>query len=135
MDATVALAASGTGLHERSDGKRFRTRRNAWFLVLWALLSTLWVGGVAIELYNRATLQADMSRDIEQELDSNACVGPKCATPRITASQHWKEIAQTYLQFGYVRILEWAALPPLAMLLIGCGGCVLLRRRHETREA
>ena len=110
-------------------GKR---RLALWLFAGWAVLSVAWTGFVLMDLYNRATDQADMSREVERELDSDSCGnGPPCeAALRETPQENWSNIAETYVHFGYVPLLEWAVVPPALLLAVGLGGAVVIRRRR-----
>jgi len=102
-----------------------------WLFAGWAVLSVSWTGCVLVDLYNRASDQADMSREVEHDLDSDSCgPGPCAAALRETPQEKWSNIAETYLQLGYVPILEWTVVPPAMLLAVGLGGAVMMRRRR-----
>src|SRR5450631_4413792 len=56
--------------------------RTGWLLVIWAALSVLWISAVGYDLYQRVSMQANMSRDVEKDLDQGfktaSCVGATC---------------------------------------------------------
>ncbi len=105
-----------------------------WLFAGWAVLSVAWSGYILVDLYNRAADQADMSREVERELDSDSCNGGPCqAALHETPQENWSNIAETYLQLGYVPILEWTVVPPAILLAVGLGGAVLMRRRAMMR--
>ena len=80
-------------------------------------------------------MQADMSRDVESDLDSGfasaSCVGKDCSGVSAKAAQTWNMsgIFSTYLKFGSDEMAEWALGPPAVLLLLGVGTSVMLRRR------
>ena len=43
---------------------------------IWVLLSLIWTGSVVGDLFYRARAQADMSQQVERDLDTVACIGP-----------------------------------------------------------
>jgi hypothetical protein len=97
---------------------------------LWVLVSLIWVGLVSADLYYRAKSQAEMSQEVERDLDLVACTGPGCSgIAKAVPREKWADIAATYVQFGYGAILEWMVLPPALLLLVGLGGAALMRRR------
>jgi hypothetical protein len=114
-----------------SDAESRRWRAGPWLFAIWVLASLAWTGMVVANVYYRASAQADMSHEVELELDSVSCTGPDCSSPVHSGPQEqWADIAETYVQFGYVSILEWAILPPAALLMTGVAGALLLRRRR-----
>ena len=109
-------------------GKR---RIALWLFGGWAVLSVAWTGFVLMDLYNRASDQADMSREVERDLDSDSCADVPCrAALRETPQENWSNIAETYVQFGYVPLLEWTVVPPAMLLALGLGGAVMMRRHR-----
>jgi hypothetical protein len=103
-------------------------------LGIWAVLSVIWVAAVGYTICQRVTMQADMSREVEQELDQGfvvaSCTGPRCATPAGTAAaQNWSGIASTYIKFGSDEMAESVFGPPAALLIIGLGVILGMRRR------
>lgn len=107
-----------------------------WLFAGWAVLSVAWAGFMLMDLYNRVADQADMSREVEQELDSGLCSGAPCeAALHETPQEDWSNIAETYLQFGYVPLLEWTILPPALLLAAGLGGAIMMRRRRMAARA
>ena len=124
---------SGTSVALPIQPKR---RFVAWLFTAWAVLSLAWTGFILMDLYNKAAAQADMSREVEDELDSASCTHSPCpAALRTTPQEEWSNIAQTYLQLGYVPILEWTVVPPVALLAIGIGGIVMMRRLRVAARA
>jgi len=111
-----------------------KRRIGAWLFAGWAVLSLAWTGFILVDLYNRAAAQADMSRQVELELDSATCTEEPCKTSlRETPQEDWSNIAETYVQFGYVSLLEWTIAPPAILLVVGIGGTIMLRRRVAAR--
>ena len=115
-----------------------------WLFAIWVLVSLVWTGTVAADVYYRATAQADMSQEVERDLDLVSCEGRDCSKPnrsglpenRSGPQEKWANIAATYVHFGYVSILEWTMLPPALLLVAGIGGTLMLRRRRiATRNA
>jgi hypothetical protein len=113
--------------------------RGRWLLTMWALLSIGWGAAVGYDLCQRVSMQADMSRDIEAELDQGfqpaSCVGAQCAAAaaRTSKTQNWYGIASTYLKFGSDEMAEFTLGPPLAVLMIGLGAMFVVRRRSASR--
>ena len=138
MIPSESFATSGPvdGTVERDDAavppKACAPRRAGRLLfAIWALISLVWTGSVAGNLYYRASAQADMSRQVEHDLDTASCIGTKCGEPAAaTPQERWADIAETYVQFGYVSLLEWAMVPPTILLVAGVGGLMWLRRRR-----
>jgi hypothetical protein len=106
---------------------------------MWAVLSIGWGGAVGYDLFQRVSMQADMSRDVEAELDqgflSASCIGTQCAAQAARASktQSWSGIASTYLRFGSDEMAEFTLGPPVALLLVGLGAMFIVRRRSGSR--
>ncbi len=100
----------------------------------------LWGASVGYNIYHRATVQADMSRDVERDLDQSfinaSCKGASCAgeAPKASsdATQNWSDIASTYFQFDSMEIGEYALGPPLAVLAVGLAALVAIRRRRRS---
>jgi hypothetical protein len=113
--------------------------RTRFLLALWIVLSLGWGTAVGYDLYQRVTMQADMSRDVESDLDqgfaSANCVGKDCSAVSSKAARTWNlsGIFSTYLKFGSDEMAEWALGPPAVLLFLGIGASVMLRRR--TRRA
>ena len=109
--------------------------RTRLLLALWVVLSLGWGTAVGYDLYQRVTMQADMSRDVESDLDSSfssaSCVGKDCGVVSAKTAQtwNWSGIFSTYLKFGSDEMAEWALGPPAGLLLLGIGATVMLRRR------
>jgi len=109
--------------------------RTRILLGLWVVLSLGWGTAVGYDLYQRVSMQADMSRDVESDLDSGfasaSCVGKDCATVSAKAAQtwNWSGIFSTYVKFGSDEMAEWALGPPAILLLLGVSASVMLRRR------
>jgi hypothetical protein len=112
----------------------------SWLLSIWFGLSVMWGAAVGYDLYQRISMQADMSRDVEADLDQGfvnaSCNGPSCGGSAATArTQNWSGIAQTYIKFGSNEMAECILGPPAALLIIGIGTLIVLRRRPaNTRQ-
>ncbi len=113
--------------------------RGRWLLAMWAVLSIGWGAAVGYDLFQRVSMQADMSRDVEAELDQGfqpaSCAGAQCAAAAARASktQNWSGIASTYLKFGSDEMAEFTLGPPVALLVIGLGAMFIVRRRSGNR--
>ncbi len=108
-----------------------------WFLSIWVALSLIWSAAVGYNLYQRISMQADMSRDVEADLDQGfvnaSCSGAACGGSAATArTQNWSGIAQTYIKFGSDEMAECIFGPPAALLIIGAGTLFAFRRRPAT---
>lgn len=118
----------------KADAPRWYLR-GRWLLTMWAALSIGWGAVVGYDLFQRVSMQADMSRDVEAELDqgfqSASCVGAQCgaAAARASKTQSWSGIASTYLKFGSDEMAEFTLGPPVALLLVGLGAMFIVRRR------
>lgn len=133
MRAAFDATQADSGVYGRL-GTQPKRRIAAWLFAGWAVLSLAWTSFILMDLYNRAAAQADMSREVEAELDSASCGDLPCkASLRATPQEDWSNIAQTYVHFGYVSLLEWTILPPATLLAIGIGGILLMRRRTTAR--
>lgn len=133
MPDALGNGADHSHLTEAGQGRTGRRtqRLGRWLLAFWAFASLIWTTSIAVDLYHRANAQADMSTEVEHDLDLIACTGPGCSGSEGSGPQeNWTKIAATYFHFGYVGILEWAMLPPVGLLVLGLGGAVLLRRRR-----
>ncbi len=115
--------------------------RTGWLLVIWAALSLLWISAVGYELYQRVSLQADMSRDVENDLDQGfktaSCVGAACVSSvpqAVPRTQNWMGIASTYIRFGSDEMAECVFGPPAALMVMGLAGVFMMRRRRKTTE-
>ena len=115
--------------------------RTRWLLALWLVLSIAWGTAVAYDLYQRVSMQADMSRDVEADLDqgfSNAsCVGADCGKMSGKSAQtwNWSGIASTYIKFGSDEMAAFAFGPPAVLLVFGIGATIMLRRRARRSSA
>jgi hypothetical protein len=140
--ARVELARSGESLKDpcaKPDGWRLLeilTVRS--LLAIWLVVSLIWGGTVGYDLYHRATVQADMSRDVERDLDQSliqaSCNGPSCSgsTTRVSdQTENWSDIASTYFRFGSLEIGEYALGPPVALLAVGLAALLVFRRRRS----
>ena len=113
--------------------------RTRLLLGLWVVLSLGWGGAVGYDLYQRVAMQADMSRDVESDLDqgfvSAKCAGADCGSVSAKAAQTWNlaGIFSTYLKFGSDEMAAWALGPPAGLLIFGIGATVVLRRRRARR--
>jgi hypothetical protein len=111
--------------------------RGRWLLALWLVLSLGWGMAVAYDLYQRVSMQADMSRDVEKDLDQGftaaSCAGAECGKASAKAAQtwNWSGIASTYLRFGSDEMAIWTLGPPAALLIVGLGATLVLRRRRR----
>ena len=137
-----APGGSGGGPSAPHDSARQRRRiLGRGLLVVWALASLAWTASVMADFYYRACNQADMSAEIDRDLDTVACAGPGCmgtgtAAVILAPQEDWTKVASTYLHFGYVDIIEWAALPPMGLLAICIGSSALrIRRRRPDRKS
>jgi hypothetical protein len=127
---------------EKRDGWRlFEILTVRSLLAIWLVLSLIWGGSVGYNLYHRATIQADTSRDVERDLDQSlipaSCTGPACAGKSQDASddlsnqtQNWSDIASTYFRFGSMEIGAYALGPPLALLAVVLAAILVFRRRR-----
>jgi hypothetical protein len=109
--------------------------RTRFLLALWVVLSLGWGAAVGYDLYQRVTMQADMSRDVESDLDQGfvaaSCVGAECGKISAKAAQtwNWSGIFSTYIRFGSDEMAVWALGPPAGLLIFGVGATLALRRR------
>ena len=110
-------------------------------LSIWAALSVMWGLGVAYNVCERVSTQADMSRDVENDLDqgfvSASCTGPQCSglSGNAQQAQNWSRIASTYIKFGSDEMAESIFGPPVVLLVIGLGTVFALRRRARYATA
>lgn len=110
--------------------------RGRWLLAIWAVLSIGWGAAVGYDLCQRVSMQADMSRDVEADLDQGfvpaSCVGAQCAAAvaKPSQTQNWYGIASTYLKFGSDEMAEFALGPPAALLVLGLATMFVVRRRQ-----
>jgi len=116
--------------------RRFKLKSYRMVLSVWAALSALWVGCVVYDVYLRAQTQAQMSRDVERDLDqgltSISCTGPQCGVPMHDEPDRWPDIASTYLRFGRVEMGEFVFVPPGALLVTGLGIAFVAKRRRRS---
>jgi hypothetical protein len=108
--------------------------RPRWTLSIWAVLSMIWGLAVCYDLCQRVSMQADMSRDVEKDLDQGfvtaSCGGPQCGgSTNAVRAQNWSRIASTFIKFGGDEMAECVLGPPAAVLVIGLGTVLVLRRR------
>jgi MYXO-CTERM domain-containing protein len=94
----------------------------------------LWTGGVGYNIYQRVCTQADMSRDVERDLDLVSCTGEQCASVGDSPTESKLDIVSTYIKFGSMDMAEATIGPPAILLLIVLGGIFMMRRR-ETRPS
>ncbi len=130
MFSTAADAA------EAVSPKRSRIKAR-WLLAGWAALSILWAGGVSYNVCQRISTQADMSRDVEADLDQGfvtaSCTGPKCGGGEaVRKTQNWSGIASTFFKFGSTDMIEYTFGPPIVLLVLGTSAAVMLRRRRPS---
>jgi len=115
--------------------------RTRLLLALWVVLSLGWGTAVGYDLYQRVTMQADMSRDVESDLDqgyvSASCAGKECSgiSAKTAQTWNWGGIFSTYLRFGSNEMAAWALGPPAGLLFLGIGATVMLRRRRARRAS
>jgi len=129
-----------SGASENTDGgpiPRIYRIKIRWFLALWFVLSVGWGGAVAYNVCQQISMQADMSRDIERELDQGfvnaSCTGADCGGgTAVERTQNWSGIASTYLKFGSADMMEYAFGPPAILLVVGLGSLFGLRRRRPS---
>jgi hypothetical protein len=140
-ETTTSFSTASESADRKADASRWYLR-GRWLLAIWAVLSIGWGGAVGYDLFQRVSMQADMSRDVEAELDQGfvptSCVGSQCraAAARASKTQSWSGIAATYLKFGSDEMAEFTLGPPAALLLIGLGAMFIGRRRSgSTRRA
>jgi hypothetical protein len=106
-------------------------------LMTWAVLSVLWVVGVGYNIYQRVSTQADMSRDVEHDLDLVSCNGPNCSDmpdEDNSPTESKLEIIGTYLKFGSVDMAEFTIGPPTILFVLVICGIVMIRRRHAQMQ-
>ncbi len=112
-----------------------RASRFGWrsLLAVWAAISAVWFVAVAYDLYLRVSEQADMSADVERDLDQGAvpvsCSGTDCSGST-ESLQNRLDIAATYFRFGGDEMTECVFGPPLALLILGSGVILLMRWRR-----
>jgi hypothetical protein len=115
--------------------------RTRSLLAFWLVLSIAWGTAVAYDLYQRVSMQADMSRDVEADLDQGfanaSCVGADCGKTSGKAAQtwNWSGIATTYIKFGSDEMAAFALGPPATLLIVGIGATIMLRRRARRTSA
>jgi hypothetical protein len=115
--------------------------RGRWLLALWVVLSLGWGAAVAYDLYQRISMQADMSRDVESDLDQGfvnaSCAGTECGkgAAKMARTWDWTGIASTYIKFGSDEMAAFAFGPPAGLLIIGFGTMLVLRRRARKASA
>jgi hypothetical protein len=123
--------------------RRFKPMSGRGLLAIWAVLSSIWALTVAYDVYHRVTVQADMSRDVERDLDdvsTASCVQPQCTAPDShpenikKLNMKWSNIASTYIKFGSVDMAASAFGPPLVILVLGFGWIVIARHRRRNKQ-
>jgi hypothetical protein len=101
---------------------------------IWAILSVVWTAGVCYNIYQRVCTQADMSRDVERDLDLVNCTGQQCdasmAESSNTPAESKLDIVSTYIKFGSVDMAEATIGPPAILLVFVLAGIFLMRRRE-----
>jgi hypothetical protein len=131
---------------ETADNREVRVTkwylRARWLLAIWVFLSICWGAAVGYDLYQRISMQADMSRDVEADLDGGflnaSCTGAQCGTALTKATarlQNWRGIASTYLKFGSDEMAAFALGPPAGLLIVGIGATLFMRRRSRRTSA
>ncbi len=124
---------------DRAENQVNGRGRFGWrsFFAIWTAISAVWLIAVAYDLYQRVSEQADMSRDVERDLDQGMvsvnCSGADCSAPADTSLENRFDIAGTYLRFGSVEMTECVFGPPIALLIVGSGVMIVLRRRRARR--
>ena len=119
-------------------------RRTRLLLAAWAALSVFWLAGAGYEIYQRVSLQAEMSRDVERDLDQGfvnaSCVGAGCGTANAEVAhparltENLTEILLTYIRFGSDEMVETVFGPPIVLLIAGIGAIVTIRRRRAPAD-
>jgi hypothetical protein len=133
-DTAAALPAATTADDREVHVTKWYLR-GRWLLTLWVVLSLGWGAAVAYDLYQRVSMQADMSRDVESDLDqgfvSANCAGTECGkgAAKMARTWNWTGIASTYIKFGSDEMAAFALGPPAGLLVIGIGAMLVLRRR------
>src|SRR6185312_5356856 len=98
LDTTAGRETAGSfAAAAKTDGREVVVSkwymRTRLLLALWVVLSLGWGTAVGYDLFQRVTMQADMSRDVESDLDSGfasaSCVGKDCASVSSKAAQTW----------------------------------------------
>jgi hypothetical protein len=139
-DTAATLPAADTA-HDREVTVTKWYLRGRWLLALWVVLSLGWGAAVAYDLYQRVSMQADMSRDVESDLDQGfvnaSCAGTECGNgaAKMARTWDWTGIASTYIKFGSDEMAAFALGPPAALLIIGFGTMLVLRRRARKASA
>jgi MYXO-CTERM domain-containing protein len=110
--------------------RRIMRRPGRPLFAIWAVLSVLWTGGVGYNIYQRVCTQADMSRDVERDLDLISCTGQQCASVADSPTESKLDIVSTYIKFGSMDMAEATIGPPAILLLIVLGGIFMMRRRE-----
>ena len=134
---SLGPAASGTVLSAGAQSQTRRANRFGWrsFLAIWAAISAVWLVAVAYDLYLRVSEQADMSADVEHDLDQGLvavnCSGAACGGGSTETLQNRFDIAATYFRFGSDEMIESVFGPPIALLIAGSGVMMVLRRRRS----
>lgn len=124
--------------------RRFKPVSGRRLLATWAVLSSVWAIGVGYEVFHEVNVQADMSRDVERDLDNispASCTEPACSAANRQApedeksqNENWSNIASTYIKFGSVDMAESALGPPLLILAAGAGWILFVRRRRRSTQ-
>jgi hypothetical protein len=117
--------------------RRARRVKARWLLASWAALSVLWAGGVSYNVCQRISTQADMSRDVEADLDQGfvnaACSGAQCSgSEAVKKTQNWSGIASTFFKFGSTDMIEYTFGPPIVLLVLGTSATLMFRRRRSS---
>jgi hypothetical protein len=139
-DTAATLPAAETA-HDREVTVTKWYLRGRWLLALWVVLSLGWGAAVAYDLYQRVSMQADMSRDVESDLDQGfvnaSCAGKECGSgaAKMARTWDWTGIASTYIKFGSDEMAAFALGPPAVLLVVGFGAMLVLRRRARKASA
>jgi hypothetical protein len=140
LDALGRPAVAEGACHQQASVApvKLRHRRRfglRTFLMVWAAISVLWIAGASYDIYQRIDEQADMSVDVERDLDQGltpaSCSGQCLSGGLAGALSDRFEIASTFFKFGSVEMGECVLGPPAALLLVGLGIFSAFRRRRR----
>ncbi len=111
-----------------STRRRFKPLGCRALFLVWVILSLAWAAGVGYHIYHKVSVQTDMARDVERDLDAGNCAGKSCMPANVQAKQSWLNVASTYIRFGSMDMATSVVGPPVGILLIGFGA-IFVRRR------
>ena len=131
------MFSAATDAAEAASPKRTRRIKARWLFAGWAALSVLWAGGVSYNVCQRISTQADMSRDVEADLDQGfvnaSCSGAQCGgSEAVKKTQNWSGIASTFFKFGSTDMIEYTFGPPIVLLVLGTSATLMIRRRRSS---